>query len=221
MKYIQTVTIIVVALFIAFSLLISERAIAQNINGQGNDSIFFAKYELSIDLKGSLKIGDSNKFLFKINNFKNNEINGAYRIGIDFSTNNHIYKITQNNKDYYTTSESNSLYSALTVGYEYQKKIRNFVFLYGSDLVAFVNLQDQKIEIFGDEMEIGASLIPFIGIKKALFNNFSFSIESGMAFSYVSNKSITSKTNSDNKMKTQLLMWKFKTPYSLSINYNF
>jgi predicted porin len=137
------------------------------------------KYEIAMDLQNLFSEGYPEKVLFKINNIKDNQIKGAYRLGLGAFYWVDKYKITHDDENYTLTAKKQETNFSLSVGYEFQKRLNRAVFYYGADLGALYGILDE-MDIPHFEEAYNLFLVPFAGIKVLLSQNLSIAFETGI-----------------------------------------
>ncbi|SHE94565.1 hypothetical protein SAMN05444274_10352 [Mariniphaga anaerophila] len=178
------------------------------------------KYEIAIDLQNFFSEGYPEKVLFKINNIKENQIKGAYRLGIGASYWIDKYKITQDNENYNLTAKKQQTNFSLSFGYEFQNQLDRAVFYYGADLGAFVGITDDMDYPHVAEY-YNLFFVPFAGVKIFITNSLSVAFEAGIKNFYWWNKEEGGDVNPDNRQYHSYYISKLELPYSLTFNFNF
>lgn len=191
-------------------------AFAQTKNQTGN----IDKFEIAVDLQELFSEGYPNKVLFKINNIKNNQIKGAYRIGVDASYWVDKYKITHDDENFELTSKEQRSFLSLSAGYELHKNLNRAVFYYGADLGGLISIKD-NIDYPNVDEFYTLFLVPFAGVKVFLSNNLSLAFEGGLMNSFNWSKSEGGDVNPDNRQFHSFYQSQLKLPYSLTFNFNF
>ncbi|MGD9930015.1 MAG: hypothetical protein AB7U05_08340 [Mangrovibacterium sp.] len=178
------------------------------------------KYEVSVDLQHFFSDGYPDKVLFKINNIKDNQIKGAYRLGIGATYWVEKYKITHDNKNYELTSKEQRADFSISLGYELQKQLKNAVFYYGADLGVLVGINDNN-KFYKTEEFCNLNFVPFAGVKIPLTRNLSVAFEGGVENEFNVWKGEGSDPNPDNRQKHMFYRSQIKLPYSLTFNFIF
>lgn len=191
-------------------------------NAQANDLKYDkSKYEIAVDLQNFFSNGVPEKVLLKINNIKENQIKGAYRLGIGASYWVDKYKITQDNENYNLTAKKQHANFSLSFGYEFQKQLNKAVFYYGADLGAYFGITDDMDYPHVDEY-YNLYFVPFAGVKVLISNSLSVAFEAGIKNFYARSKSEGPKENNpDNRQFHNYYVSKLELPYSLTFNFNF
>ncbi len=180
-----------------------------------------SKYEIAIDLQNFFSDGIPDKVLFKINNIKDNEIKGAYRLGIGAKYAQMKIEGTQDGDNYELWDEEKRVILSFTLGYEKHNYIKNTNLYYGVDLESFFARTNVPEGDAGDSDLFQFALIPFVGVEIPISNHFSTSVEAGIENSFLIDKTNSSDQNPDNITKTTWLVSKIQFPYTISINYKF
>jgi hypothetical protein len=205
------------------ALLLTMLVILTQTQLNAQESIYRpTKYEIAMDLKGFFSDGYPEKVLFKINNINNNnQINGAYRFGVNMHYNKLTYDVTQDGANYYETSNLNSTGLGILMGYELQKTIKNAVIYCGVDFgTSFSSADEKHEEQPGDSKSYGISLTPFLGVKVFLSNSVALAFETGLENDYYFHN-YQSGNDPNNKIKFQSFGSGLQIPYSFSFNFNF
>ncbi len=177
------------------------------------------KYELSIDLVPIIDQGQFGKVYFKINRYKENQLKGAYRVGIskgkyfrwdhDLSTYPEGTTISLNNFSHFE--------AGLFLGYEKYKKIGPVLTYYGLDITGEYFLEHRVPEKSSEDQGIiTLGICPFWGIKHYILKNrVSVSFEIGWE------NSLSKNTNQYNDQVFYFTLSKLQLPYNFTINYHF
>lgn len=178
------------------------------------------KYEIAVDLIDFFSDGYPSKVLFKVNNVKDNQVKGAYRLGLGAQYLVDKYKITHDNENYETTFKEERKKVSLLLGYEIQKNFKKATFYYGADLHGLVKITDDKARPHVNET-YNFSLVPFSGVRTNLTKHLSVAFEAGIDNFFSWSKSESSKNpNPDNRQYHSFYWTRIKLPYSLTINFN-
>ncbi len=178
------------------------------------------RYEIAIDLQQLFSDGYPNKVLFKINNIRDNKIEGAYRFGVGASYWISKYKITHDNENYDLTAKEHQTNLSFSLGYEFQKNFDKAIFYYGVDVGASLGVTDNMDFPYIDEA-YNMFLVPFAGVKVLLNDNLSVAFESGLKNYYQWWKGEGSNVAPDNRQYHSFYQSKLELPYSLTFNFNF
>ena len=195
----------------------SETLKAQNKKSLGEIS----KYEIAIDLQNFFSDGIPDKVLFKINNIKEGETKGAYRLGIGASYRLSQTEVTQDDKNYELGDKTQLANLSLLVGYEKHNNYKNINFYYGADFKCGLSLKNVLPDSPGDSKNFEIGFIPFVGIEFIISKSISTSIEAGLQNKYWYYKQSVSNVNLDNKVKTKNYSSRIDIPYTFSLNFNF
>jgi hypothetical protein len=192
---------------------------------QDNDSrVEATKYEIAVDLQHFFSDGYPDKVLFKINNIQENQVKGAYRLGIGALYWIDKYKITHDDENYELTAKRHQNIYSLSLGYEFQKRFDKVVFYYGADLGALIGILDDIDYPHVDET-YNLFFVPFAGVKVFLSKNLSVAFETGIKNFYSWSKSEGSGGGNpdtrDNRQFHSYYTSKLELPYSLTFNFNF
>lgn len=191
------------------------------LNAQGKNANNDNKYEIAVDLQNFFSDGFPEKVLFKINNFKENQVKGAYRFGIGTSyyKSKDVTTIIENNENLELIQKIENSGLLILLGYEFQKDLNNAIFYYGIDLSTLLNYWD-----YSNYSDIGYTnnlfFVPFAGIKIFLTNNLSLAFEAGIENNFMWSKPEKgNNVNADNH--SSLFQSHINLPYSLTFNFDF
>lgn len=204
------------SLAVLVCIFLSGNANAQNRKISRDDF----KYEIAMDLKGFFSNGYPEKVLFKINNISDNQIKGAYRLGVGAMYWIDKYKITHDNENYDLTAKKQLGNFSLSFGYEFQKQLNRAVFYYGADLGALLTIADD-MDFPNIDETYNLFITPFAGIKVFITDNLSVSFESGIENFYAWSKTEGGDVHPDNRQYHSYYISALKLPYSLTFNFNF
>lgn len=177
------------------------------------------KYELSIDLVPVIDQGQFGKVYFKLNRYKEDQLKGAYRLGISKGT----YMLWDN--DLSTLPENVSLSSAkyshfetrLSLGYERHKQIGPVLTYYGFDVIGRYYKDHHNPQNYTDDQKIiEFGVCPFWGIKHFIYRN-----RVSVAFEVGWENSLGKNTNQYDGRVFYFTLSEFQLPYSFAINYHF
>lgn len=178
-----------------------------------------SKYELSIDLVPMIDQGQFGKVYFKINHYKEDQLKGAYRIGISRGT------YFQDNEDESTWPENVTVNpdrryhfeTGLSVGYEKYKRFGPVFTYFGLDILGRYSIGRTVPETDPlDQKIVSLGLCPFWGVKHYILKNrLSTSFEIGWENSFAKN------TNQYDGIAFTVTHSDIRLPYSFTINYHF
>lgn len=177
------------------------------------------KYELSIDLVPVLDQGQFGKVYFKLNRYKEDQLKGAYRIGVSkglyFRYDDDLSALPEGT----TTSLDNFSHfdTGLFLGYEKYKKIGSVLTYYGLDITGEYFLEHRVPETSPEDQKIiTLGICPFWGIKHYILKDrVSASFEIGWE------NSLSKNTNQYDGLISYMTLSKLKLPYNFTINYHF
>jgi len=177
------------------------------------------KYELSIDLVPIIDEGQFGKIYFKINQYKEDQLKGAYRLGVSRGT--YLFdKLDRTNMpDNIGTSRTkfSNLETRLYLGYEKYKMIGNVLIYYGADIETWYFQRQNTPRYTDDQRSVTMGICPFGGIKHFIYKNIvSISFEVGWE------NTITRSTNlyPTNGVKENYFNSSLRLPYNFTLNYN-
>jgi hypothetical protein len=206
---------LLVLMLIVSSLFTGQKAKAQNEPTENK----LLKYELSIDLVPVIDQGQFGKVYFKINHFKEDQLKGAYRLGVSKGTyllydedEASLPENTSTSYDKFTYFES-----VLYFGYEKYKQIGPVLTYYGFDVLGRYYKEKHTPKNYTDDQKIiSFGLCPFWGIKQYIYKSrISLAIEIGWESSFGKN------TNQYDGHAFYGIHSDFRLPYSFTINYHF
>lgn len=178
-----------------------------------------SKYELSVDLVPVIDQGQFGKVYFKMNNYKENELKGTFRIGISKG----LY--SQDNIDESTypdnTTSSYDKYShfeaGLSIGFEKYMNIGPIATYCGLDILGRYYKDHHTPTNYTDDQEIFSfGICPFVGIKHYIVKNrISTSFEIGWENMFSRNE------NQYDGQAFDYFQSELRLPYSFTLNYHF
>ena len=204
-------------ILLIFSIFISttQNALAQKEPPENKT----LKYELSIDMVPIIDQGQFGKIYFKINHYKEDQLKGAYRLGVSngkyFGYNNDESTLpvgATTSLDHFSHYET-----GLFFGYEKYKKIGPVLTYYGLDFTGKYFNEHRVPETSPDDQKIiTLGICPFWGIKQwILKNRVSASFEIGWV------NSLSKNTNQYTGVAFYYSLSEVKLPYNFTINYHF
>ena len=193
----------------------SQNAMAQKETTENK----LLKYELSIDLVPIIDQGQFGKVYFKINRYKEDQLKGAYRIGVSKGT----YYLNNTIESSYPESLSNSfdkfyLFEVmLSLGYEKYKQIGPVLTYYGFDIMGSFYKEHHTPQNYTDDQKvISLGVCPFWGIKHYIYkSHVSVAFEVGWENSFGKN------TNQYDGTAFYFTHSDLRLPYNFTINYHF
>ncbi|SHE94527.1 hypothetical protein SAMN05444274_10351 [Mariniphaga anaerophila] len=202
-------TQIVITILIVFSFLQQSRSYAQESVNPGKNYNF----EVALDIMPFFKesaVWDAN---FKYFNYKNNQLKGAYRLGVNFSYLT-VPETEGINKSYHSSN-------GLTLGYEHYVNVKESKFYVGVDLSGYLTNQKHKPIDVNDRRIANYMITPFVGIRKQIIDCLAISFEAGWNNSFMFDK--LWKTGKPSYEATESFSYQssIDIPYSLTINYRF
>ncbi len=177
------------------------------------------KYELSIDLVPIIDQGQFGKVYFKMNHYKEDQLKGAYRIGVSKGSY-FLDKLDRTNVPdnvYITPSKFSNFEANVYFGYEKYKHIGSIITYYGVDILGWYFKRKHTPIYMDDQRSMTFGFCPFWGVKHYLYKNrvsiaFEIGWENSINSLKNSNPSDGSKNNSFNS--------DLKLPCNLTFNYH-
>lgn len=198
----------ILAVFIFF-LQIHADAQTKNLH----DDIY--KYEIALDITPFFQKTNFWEANFKLFNFKNNLLKGAYRLGIDLSYNYLTFPDTKGK------GKNHHINNGLSVGYEHYIALKDSKFYFGADIAGYLTLQKHDPVDVNDFQNITYAIIPFIGVRKQVIKCLAFSFEAGWNNSIMYYKNLDTELPDYTTTKSVSYQTFFDIPYSFTINYRF
>jgi len=204
-----------ILLLIALLFMSSHRATAQK-ETTGNKLL---KYELSIDLVPIIDQGQFGKVYFKMNHYKEDQLKGAYRLGISKGT----YMLWDNDlstlpKNVSLSYDKHSHFETrLSLGYEKYKQIGPVLTYYGFDVIGRYYKDHHTPQNYTDDQKIiKLGVCPFWGIKHFIYRS-----SVSVAFEVGWENSLGKNTNQYDGQVFYFTLSELQLPYNFTINYHF
>jgi len=204
-----------VLLLLTMLVATTQKSIAQNEPTENKR----LKYELSIDLVPIIDQGQFGKVYFKMNHYKEDQLKGAYRLGVSKGTymlwDNDLSTLPENVSISY--DKQSHFETRLSLGYEKYKQIGPVLTYYGFDVIGEYYKDHHTPQNYTDDQKIiSLGVCPFWGIKHFILKNkISTSFEVGWENSFSRN------TNQFDGIAFNFSISQLKLPYSFTINYHF
>ena len=181
------------------------------------DSSKLLKYELSIDLVPIIDNGQFGKIYFKINQFKDKKLKGAFRIGAAEGTY-WFVKYLPNTVVTPSTETYNDFAVEVFLGYEKYITVGRCVTYYGFDLSGRYFAREYDPHHNDDYWTYSIGLCPFLGIKQHISTKLSVAFEIGCENHFDYAKQLHPDYNglSNTAFRSDL-----RLPYNLTFNYHF
>lgn len=177
------------------------------------------KYELSIDLVPIIDEGQFGKIYFKINQYKEDLLKGAYRLGVAKGTySRYDYDLSTYPEGTVNSLDNSSHFETrLSLGYEKYKQIGPVLTYYGFDVIGRYYKDHHAPQNYTDDQKIiRLGVCPFWGVKHFIYRN-SISV----AFEVGWENYIGKNTNQYDGHVFYYTLSELRLPYSFTVNYHF
>jgi len=181
------------------------------------DSTKLLKFELSIDLVPLIDEGRFGKIYFKINQFKDKKLKGAFRIGASYGT----YWFVKYMPNTVVTPSTDTYYDfggEVFLGYEKYIKVGRLQTYYGLDLSSSFFKREYEPHHTDDYQNYTIGICPFVGIKQHVSRNLSFAFEIGWKNNFDFSKDLDPNYNG---LKSHSFRTDWGLPYNFTFNYDF
>lgn len=178
-----------------------------------------SRYELSVDLVPIIDQGQFGKIYFKINDYKEDLLTGAYRFGISKGTYwyDKLDRTDVPNNVYITPDKFSNFETNFYIGYEKYKQFGPFQTYYGIDLIGWYFRRQNTPQYTDDQRSMTLGFCPFLGVKHFLYKK---TISIGWEFGWENGINSIKSLNSLEGSKNTSFHSDIRLPYSFTINYH-